>query len=177
MKKAEFAKHTLIAMIGSMFVGGFLSIVIGLVVGRVVPGYWVLLRLLTDVPYSPLFWGSGLPLGFLVNRRTLSGGACWVWIAGILWLGLGALTSYSPYRNHPWYNPPWCPPQGCSFLEQIRDNLFDLKGDRCGGSECAGEFLFTAPAFCSIAYSIGALLALRSKRPGGKLFARGQTGA
>jgi hypothetical protein len=175
MKKAEFVTHTLVAMLASMFLGGLLSAGIGVAVGRVGPDRWVLYRLITDVPYSPLFWGSGLLLGFLVNRRTLSGAACWVWLAGMIRLGVGVLSSYSPYRDRPWYNPSWCPPQGCSFLEQIGDNLFDLKGDKCSGSECLGEFLFTAPAFCSIAYSVGAFLGLRSKRSDTKLSSRHQS--
>lgn len=137
---------------------------IGALIGRVGPSHWKLFRLTMDVPYSPLFWGSGLLIGFLLNRRTLSRAACWVWVGGAVWLAIGMLDSYSPPGSHPWYNPPWCPPAGCSFVEQVKDGLFDLSGDKCGGSECLGEFIFTTPVFASVAYSLGAWLGLRSKQ-------------
>jgi hypothetical protein len=157
-----FAMHVLLAMGVSMLVGALMSVVIGTVLGRVGPEHWVVYRLTTDVPYSPLFWGSGLLLGFLVTKRKSNRSACWVWVAGAIWLGLGMLNAYSPLGSHPWYNPPWCP-RGCSFLQQVWDDMFDVTGNKCGGSECLGELLFTAPFFCSIAYSVGAFLGLRSE--------------
>lgn len=162
-KGISYAIQVLVAMVGGVLLGGLPSAA-SVLFGRVGPEHWMLFRILIDVPYSPLFCGSALLLGFWINRRRGDHCGQWVWVVGILWLGLGMISSYSPYKSHPWYNPEWCPPAGCSFLQQVYDNLFDLSGNRCGTSECLGEFLFTTPSFCAFAYSLGAFFGLRSTR-------------
>jgi hypothetical protein len=47
---------------------------------------------------------------------------------------------------------------------RVRIELFPLEHDHCGMTECLGQPFYTWPALNSVAYSIGAALALLSKR-------------
>jgi hypothetical protein len=104
-----------------------------------------------------LFWGPGFVLGLLVNRVKTSRFACWVWLLGATWLVLGILDSLHGYDPH-WY-------QGCTPSQNIVNAFFVGNSRKCGGGESTlyGLF-FTMPAVNSIAYSIGAWVALFSTR-------------
>lgn len=104
--------------------------------------------------YVPYVCAVGFALGFVVNRRTLKRAACYVWIAGLAWLAVGIWNSVSSYDPRFY--------QGCSVLENVANSFFILNGRKCGGggSTLAGAF-FTMPAMNSIAYSVGAWVAMR----------------
>jgi hypothetical protein len=59
------------------------------------------------------------------------------------------------------YDPRWC--EGCSVLQNVWRNLFTVGYSSCM-QECLGELFGTTPLLNSIAYSLGAFFALRSKR-------------
>lgn len=105
---------------------------------------------------NPVLWGPGLILGLLVNRFALKSTACWVWLAGILWIGYGILASLHAY--HARFSGI------CSPLDSIRGGFFSFASNYgyCGGGE--NVFLFTVPTLSSIAYSLGAWVALRFGR-------------
>jgi len=100
---------------------------------------------------NPLLWGPGLILGLLVNRFAQKSTACWVWLAGVVWIVYGVLAAL--YSHHARFAGI------CSPLDSIRKGFFSLAAGYCGdGSNGA---LSTVPTFSSIAYSLGAWVALR----------------
>jgi hypothetical protein len=105
---------------------------------------------------NPLLWGPGLILGLLVNRFALKSTACWVWLAGMVWIACGMFASIHAY--HARFLGI------CSPLDSIRGGFFSFasKYSYCGGGE--NVFRFTVPTFNSIAYSFGAWAALRFGR-------------
>jgi hypothetical protein len=109
-------------------------------------------RLNFDAWYEPLVWGPGLLFGFFVNRRTLQRAACFVWFSGLLWLAWGILSIASGWR-----------PDGVSPMTEVRIELFPRKQGECGMTECLGLLFYVWPAVNSVAYSIGASIALLSK--------------
>jgi hypothetical protein len=65
-------------------------------------------------------------------------------------------------KNHP---PQWH--QGCSVAQSAINAFFMTDSSKCGdGDEALYGLFFTLPAFCSITYSVGAWIALRTRRPG-----------
>jgi hypothetical protein len=105
---------------------------------------------------NPALWGPGLILGLLVNRFALKSTACWVWLAGIVWIAVGIVASLHTY--HVRFLGI------CSPLDSIKGGFFSFGSNYayCGGGE--NVFLFTVPTFSSIAYSLGAWVALRFGR-------------
>ncbi len=103
---------------------------------------------------NPLVWGPGLVLGLVVNRRTRNPLACWVWLIAVAWLAYGILDSLRGYDPRFY--------QGCSARENVVNAFFVLNAYRCGGGSSTLEgLIFTTPAVCSAAYSVGAWIALR----------------
>ena len=103
---------------------------------------------------NPVLWGPGLILGLLVNRFALKSTACWVWLAGMAWIACGLLASL--YTYHAQFAGI------CSPLDSIRYGFFSYGS--YGSSYCGDHknlMLFTVPTFNSIAYSLGAWVALR----------------
>jgi hypothetical protein len=151
-----FIFHFLLATMGSLlFAFVALGAALGMLLNDSGAQHSRLFQILRDIPYSPAFWGSGLLLGLIVNAFRRDRVACWVWVGGIAWLGLGV------YGSVPSHNPPWCPPAGCPFLQNAWDSLFSLNSERCAASECLGKLLVTVPVLSSFAYSIGSRLSLR----------------
>jgi len=111
---------------------------------------------------NPLVWGPGLVLGFLFNRKEFNRSACWVWPVGMAWL------AYAIWDSVQSYDPRWY--QGCTAAENVVNAFFILDSGKCGRGEStlAGLF-FTMPAISSVAYSIGALFGLLSKKRQGKI--------
>jgi hypothetical protein len=106
---------------------------------------------------NPLLWGPGLTLGLLVNRFALKSTACWVWLAGMVWIACGV--SASLYTYHARFAGI------CSPLDSIRNGFFSYASyasSYCGDGR--NLMLFTVPTFSSIAYSLGAWVALRFGR-------------
>jgi hypothetical protein len=91
-------------------------------------------------------------VGLWVNRRWRTRAACYVWIVALVWFGLGFLELYRGW------DPSWAHK---TRRQYVVDDLFGKTVD-CSGSECMYELLFTAPLMASLAYSLGALVGLRS---------------
>jgi hypothetical protein len=87
-------------------------------------------------------------LGFFLNRSRQHRAACLVWIPGLAWIIFGMLSAGSWQLDWP------------SMLAQARIDLFPLKQGECGMTECLGVLLCTFPFMNSLAYSIGAAIAL-----------------
>ena len=100
---------------------------------------------------SPFLWGPGLILGLLANRLALRSTACWVWVAGAVWIACGVLASL--YTYHARFAGI------CSPLDSIRNGFFSSVWSYCGDVD--NLVLFTVPTLNSIAYSLGAWVALR----------------
>jgi hypothetical protein len=103
---------------------------------------------------NPALWGPGLILGLLVNRFALKSTACWVWLAGMVWMACGLFASL--YTHHARFAGV------CSPFDSIRYGFFSYPSygwAYCGDHE--NLMLFTVPTFNSIAYSLGAWVALR----------------
>jgi hypothetical protein len=107
--------------------------------------------------YGPYVCAVGFALGFVINRRTLKRAACYVWIAGLTWLAVGIGSSVNNYDPHFY--------QGCSVLENVANSFFILNGRECGGGgSTLGGVFFAMPAMNSVAYAVGAWLALRLRK-------------
>lgn len=153
-----FVLHALVAMI----IGSFLAVIAAVIVDSFLKGA---LRLSAVVDWggflNPFWWIPGIVLGLLVNqflnRRTPRRAACWVWIAGALWLTAGIWDSVRYYDAR--YS------QGCSVLQDVVNAFFILDSQRCrdGDSGLAGLF-FTLPAMSAATYSVGAWFALRLRK-------------
>src|SRR5215472_6462998 len=142
---AKFSLHTLVALMGSMGLAWLLFMLFSPWLGTA-KNPW------TDFPYSPFLWGSAFFLGLLINMATRNRSAKWVWLVGLLWL-IAFTTS-----NVKGYDPRWC--LGCSVQQYVWYSLFSYWN--CS-QECLGQLLVTTPMLNSIAYSIGATLALSLK--------------
>jgi len=111
-----------------------------------------------DFAAECLVFVIGIGAGFFVNRAAFTRVACWVWLPGLIWLAFGLWDSV----RH--YDPRWS--QGCSATEYVINSFFVLDSSRCSGAEgptLSGLF-FTLPAYSSVAYSVGAWIALRVGR-------------
>lgn len=109
------------------------------------------LRLIFEEPYFPFSNLVGLCCGYLVNRRLQSRSAAWVWVLPAIWL---ACVIADQIR----YAYP-----GQDLWQDVWNNFF---GGGCG-FECIGQLIATAPFYSSVAYSLGAWVALsKSKRSG-----------
>jgi hypothetical protein len=103
---------------------------------------------------NPFLWGTGLILGLLVNRFALKSTACWVWLVGMVWIACGLFASL--YTYHARFAGI------CSPLDSIWNGFFSYGS--YGSSYCGDHqnlMRFTVPTFNSIAYSLGAWVALR----------------
>jgi len=106
---------------------------------------------------NPLLWGPGLILGLLVNRFAPNSTACWVWLAGIVWIACGLFASL--YNYHARFAGI------CSPLDSIRYGFFSYGS--YGSSYCGDHgnlMLFTVPTFDSVTYSIGAWVSTAVRR-------------
>jgi hypothetical protein len=103
---------------------------------------------------SPFLWWPGLILGLLVNRLVPKSTACWVWLAGMVWMACGLFVSLFSYHSRF---------AGiCSPLDSIRNGFFSYgsySSSYCGDHK--NLILFSVPTFNSIAYSLGAWVAPR----------------
>jgi len=138
-----YVAHVLFAMIAVMVVGGLACVAANSWFGKA-KNPWL------DVPYSPLLWGLAFVLGLFVNRVMPNPSAKWVWVVGVSWL---ILTVAGDIRV---YDPRWC--NGCSLSQYLWYSYFSYWN--CT-QECLGQLLGTAPMLNSVAYSLGAAIALR----------------
>ena len=148
----RLAIHCLIAMVATV-VCSILGVIFVQVVLTIIGLGGLIRGANLEAWYGPLIWWPGLVLGFFVNRRTLQRAACFVWVPGLLWLAAGILSRATAWR-----------PEGMSWMTQVRIDLFPLKQGECGTTECLYSLFHTWPALNSVAYSIGAALALLTNR-------------
>jgi hypothetical protein len=144
--------HAFLAMVG----GVAFYILVVLVLPRFIVG------LLESVPLlaSPMTWGPGVILGFLVSRIVVNRSACWVWLVGTLWLGYGIWDECRIYRF-----PPSFPPRG-DFIHRAWHIFFTSNDAAVWGNSPLVVLIFTIPALSSIAYSVGTRIARRvGRRP------------
>jgi hypothetical protein len=146
----SFLLHALVAMVISPIVV-FVVILSAVIIFNNSPG--ITSALGAGGVASPVLSGPGLILGLLVNRFALKSTACWVWLAGMVWIACGIFAWLHGY--HARFSGI------CSPLDSIKGGFFSLASNYayCGGGE--NVFRFTVPTFSSIAYSLGAWVALR----------------
>jgi hypothetical protein len=151
----------IVGFIVHAFVALVMSVVIWILVVPNLPE--PILQVVEGVPLlaSPLTWGPGFILGFLVNRLTRNRSACRVWSVGTVWLGYGIWDECRIYRF-----PPWFPPRG-DFVHRAWHIFFTSNDAKSWGGSPLVLVIFTIPALGSIAYSIGAWIALRAERKSG----------
>jgi hypothetical protein len=101
---------------------------------------------LLNEPYFIAPIAAGFLLGLFGHRLFRSSLAVWVWVVPMVIL----IWSVATWRNEG-FRPYWT---------DVWNNYF---GSQCGSSECAYEWLVTAPFYTSVAYTLGWL---------GKNFAR-----
>lgn len=147
----SFLFHTFAAMIvGPMITG------IVIYVSTYVLGTFLSLKAIGEIGglANPLVWGPGFALGLVLNYSARQRLAYRVWLCGFAWMAVGIQDSVH------YYNPLYS--QGCSNFENVVNAFLTLNSHRCGGggSTLAGLF-FTFPAVSSVAYSIGAWVAIR----------------
>jgi hypothetical protein len=140
----KFALHAFIAMVGSVLIGSFFFLIALRPWVSKAQNPWL------DFPYSPVFWGLGFVLGFLLNWYMRTSSAKWVWVVGASWL---IVMGASEIRT---YDPRWC--NGCSLGQYLWDSFFSYWN--CS-QECLGQALVTAPLLSSVAYSLGAAIGNR----------------
>jgi hypothetical protein len=119
---------------------------------------WLASWLAKDISFWSVVVVVGVILGYVANRVTLGGTACWVWMPGLIWLLLGLWDSVRLY------DPRWH--QGCSAVQNVVNAFFVADSGKCGGAEDLSAVIFALPAFCSAAYSVGAWIELRTRRSG-----------
>ena|ERR1700690_1783484 len=81
---------------------------------------------------------AGFTLGFLAHRFFRSSLGVWVWVVPTAVLCVGIAT--------------WKAGSGRPYWHEVWNNYFSAQ---CGSSECAYEWLVTAPCYTSIAYAVG----------------------
>jgi hypothetical protein len=148
-----FLLHTMLAMVVSPVLGAIITLALRPLLGD--SG-----NALFDVPYGPLFWIPALFVAFFVNRKLHNDSAKWIWTIGLLWL-IGRMVI-----TLRWYDSRWC--NGCSASQFIWYSYFSYRN--CI-QECLGQLLATLPMLSSVAYSIGASLALKFGHHSGHQFA------
>lgn len=113
---------------------------------------------LFDIAFGPMAWGPAVLIGFWINKRMRQRSACWIGaLFALVFLSLMA-REVSGISRVPYYQQHT---KG-HYWEFEYEQLIAIKPS-CGGDECLGKLLLTAPAVNGIAYSVGASLALRSR--------------
>lgn len=93
---------------------------------------------LVGEPYFATPIAAGFMLGMFGRRIFRSASAGWVWVAPLVLL-ISSIVTWKSGGFRPYWPDVW-------------NNYF---GSECGPSECAYEWLVTAPFYTSVAYAIG----------------------
>jgi hypothetical protein len=104
--------------------------------------------------YNPLFWITAFVLGLLINRRTRHRSAYWCAAITTFCLILVIWSDLSGMRSSQYAQTA----TGGHFL---RYELSVLFSPECRGSKCVEQIFVTAPFITSLAYAMGAWLAMR----------------
>ncbi len=146
MKAAgKFIVHLATALVGGMVLGFIFTQMLH-PSGTVDPRF--------DPPYSAMWWGAAFVLGVLANAVMEDKSAQWVWLVRVPWLIFWVSVSVIDYDRLSSY--------GYSPGQYTWHEYFT---NRDCVQECLGLLLGTTPALNSIAYSIGAALALKLFKP------------
>jgi hypothetical protein len=148
---------------------GFLAMVLGMLVGFIPQFVWAKL---VSPPYSNTGFVVDLPVGFLlasfgigyigVAKFDASRAACYAWVVGVCWLCFGLIGSDGAWS----WSPGWT---RLSRWDYAFSQMFAFPHG-CGETECLGTLVYTAPAFCTIGFSLGAWRA--AKREAGRIEVR-----
>ena len=153
-RTALFVFHGLAATFPS-FVIGFIAV--GTMGSGPAPHPGLFRQLATAVIYALAFWGSAFLLGLVINDHMRNRSACWVGVVGVVSLVLFVLADAWSVRHYSYYAN--CV-QG-HYWKYEYSQFFALDSSRYCGSDGFGQLFITTPVLSSIAYSIGAWLALR----------------
>jgi len=158
---AEWIGTLILHFLVAMFAGSFFGYLLGALSASLIllfTGFRVA-SLGPITVYTPLVWGWALLLGFVVNRKIRTQSACWVGALAIFCLVVIAWRDISFLKNPS--SPYHVRVQG-HYLSYELKQLFPTDENDCGSSECLQLLIFTSPLLLSIAYSIGAWLALQN---------------
>ena len=148
----EFPVHFLAAAIG----GTFLTVLLTLVAGTALAAIGIHVSAVS-LTFNPFLWLTGLLLGYSMNRSRRHRSACLVGVLGVVLLFMLMLWDISGKKNSSYYSSRL----GGHYWQYEYDHLLSPDDRNCGGEECLGKLLFATPALSTVAYSIGAFLALR----------------
>lgn len=153
----RFMMHAAVASVGCMTLGLMLLNVVP--VRARGPHYFAIL-FLTDVPYSPAFWGSALLVGFALNRKSEDKVAYWLGPIALLTFAFLIVASLPSYEKSSYEVAM----SGHSYMRYTWGQLFSIDPNKCPGDECLGKLLFTAPVLNCVAYSLGAWVGAFAKQ-------------
>jgi hypothetical protein len=129
--------HFSFATIGCSLIG---FVLLGFIPLRPVGPHRVLITLVGDVPYSPVFWGSALLLSFLVIRRTRDSSACWVGPMGLFMLAVLIGLSLPGYERSGYEIKQ----TDHSFFEHINGELFSLNSNKSSSGGLGEAYVYNA---------------------------------
>ena len=145
---AAFAIQLLISTIGAIFTGLIIVLIPAILLAAITKNRsggnfadHVVAQPLFILLNEPFFIApivAGFMLGLFGRRFFRSASAAWVWTVPMVILICSAAT-WRTGGFHPYWS-------------DVRNNFF---GSKCGSSECAYEWLITAPFYTSVAYSLG----------------------
>lgn len=107
--------------------------------------------------YNPFLWVSGILLGLLINRFAHHRSAYWAGTLALLLMFAVMVWDISIYKRSGYYGALT---HGHYWRYEF-GQLFSRGDASCSDSECLGKLFITVPVVASVAYSIGAWLALR----------------
>jgi len=141
---------------------GFLAMFLGMLVGFIPQVIWAKL---VSPPFSNTGFVVDLPIGFLLTSSVIgyiavakfdtSGAACYAWIVGVCWLCFGLIGNDGAWS----WSSEWT---RLSRWDYAFSQMFAFPHG-CGETECLGTLVYTAPAFCTIGFSLGAWFALKQE--------------
>ena len=149
---AAFAIHQVIATFGVLAAAPWILVLTSYLTrlfGR--PLYmWKLHAILTETPYYPVQISLALLIGFTLGGLLAHRSMTWVWILPTAVLGAAMLWFLGHGQNIVWASP-------VISSTSIWSHYF---GWGCQPKQrCIDRLIFTAPFYCAVAYSLGALAA------------------
>jgi len=135
----RFVGHLALATYGVLTLSFLIAIPLGFVIGDRLSAYFV-----GTGPAFGLWIVLGLLMGYRFGRRLPAPASRLLWVPSFL------LLAYELYFT--WYKLQW---PGENLRAELWNNFI---GSNCEASECAYEFLETAPFVSALAYSLGAEL-------------------
>lgn len=153
LAEGEYLPHWMRSLV-SLVVQYFVAVAGGMIVGFLPEALLSRAYYNTGLePYSPAIALTAFLLGYFISPRVRKGqAATFVWVVGLLWL------MYGMYDSVGYWSASWSPEK--TRWGYMLANLFGPTA-KCGGSECAGELLFTTPFTASVTYSIAAYIRKR----------------